>query len=224
MPCGGSRACLFTLLVFFGLLASCGDGSGGTSTSSTAVLSSTPQGDFSISVSPTSVTLFSNASASLSVSVTASGGFSSTVTVTVSGLPSSVTASPASFAIAPGASQKVTFAATNSASGNITVEFNGVSGSLSHSATATLQIQSAVLNSRIQYVSTASGVYNAAYFGLGPVVIYNAAYKRFFFADPDQNLIFVFDAKTEKQLGTVSLPGGWLLDQAPDGARSMSER
>ncbi|HEX7359591.1 MAG TPA: hypothetical protein VF283_03780, partial [Bryobacteraceae bacterium] len=107
-------------------------------------------------------------------------------------------------------------AASTGASGNMTVTFTGVSGSRSHSASAAVQIQSAIQSSRIRYFPTASLSFNLV--PAGPVAIYNAAYKRFFFADSFQNLIFVFDAKTETQLGTIAVPNPMFLDQTPDGS------
>jgi len=62
------------------------------------------------------------------------------VTVTVSGFPGGISSSPASpFILSPGTPQPVTFSAP-AAAGTFTVEFQGVSGTLSHSASATLTV------------------------------------------------------------------------------------
>jgi hypothetical protein len=60
----------------------------------------------------------------------------------MSGLPASVTASPASLTLTPGSAQKVTLTAgTSAATGASTVTFGGTSGALSHTATLALTVQ-----------------------------------------------------------------------------------
>ena len=100
-----------------------------------------PSPDFSISISPLSVaTVVGSTTAPVSVSVTLLNGFTGPVTVTVSGFPDGISSSPASpFVLSPGTPQQVTFSAA-AAAGTFTVEFQGVSGTLSHSASETLTV------------------------------------------------------------------------------------
>ncbi|MFP5234730.1 MAG: hypothetical protein ACLGSD_02415 [Acidobacteriota bacterium] len=122
------------------------------SLSHTATLSLTVQGqstpppasgDFSLTVAPTSASLTAGGNGqTIQVNATPSNGFSSTVSVAISGLPSGVTASPASLSLTPGTAQNVTLTAGSSAAaGSGTVTFTGTSGSLSHAATLSLTVQ-----------------------------------------------------------------------------------
>ncbi len=101
--------------------------------------------DFSLSVNLTSLSVTAGGSAQpVSVSATALNGFTGTISVTISGLPTGVTASPASFTLTPGTPQQVNFTASSSAAaGSSTVEFTGTSGTLSHSASFTLIVSAA---------------------------------------------------------------------------------
>lgn len=122
------------------------------SLSHTATLSLTVQGqstpppvsaDFSLTVSPSSATLTAGgAGQSVSVNAAPTNGFSSTVAIAISGLPSGVTASPASLSLTSGTAQSVTLTASSgAAAGSTTVTFTGTSGSLSHTATLALTVQ-----------------------------------------------------------------------------------
>jgi hypothetical protein len=97
--------------------------------------------DFGISISSSSISIpVGGTSSPLMVSVIGQNGFTEPVTVTVSGFPSGIASTPASpFALSPGASQPVTFSAP-AAAGTFTVEFQGTSGTLSHSASTTLTV------------------------------------------------------------------------------------
>jgi glycoprotein endo-alpha-1,2-mannosidase len=100
-----------------------------------------PAGDFSIVVSPASVsTQVGGTSAPVTVSLNAINGFTGAVNVTVSGFPNGINSSPASsFTVSPGTPQQLTFSAP-AAAGTFTVEFYGASGTLSHSANSTLTV------------------------------------------------------------------------------------
>ncbi|MGA7342558.1 MAG: hypothetical protein WBE72_23955 [Terracidiphilus sp.] len=101
--------------------------------------------DFTISVNVASLSLTAGGSAEpASVSATAINGFTGTIQVTLSGLPAGVTASPATFSLTPGTPQQVDFTAAGSAAaGASTVQFTGASGTLSHSASFTLNVSAA---------------------------------------------------------------------------------
>jgi glycoprotein endo-alpha-1,2-mannosidase len=122
---------LATPLCTLCLLTACGGGSN--------ILVEVP--DFAVTASPPSVSAqVGGTTMPVSVSVTQLNGFSTPVTVTIIGIPNGINSSPASpFMVAPGMSQQVTFSAP-AAAGTFTVQFQGVSGALMHSASATLTI------------------------------------------------------------------------------------
>jgi hypothetical protein len=102
--------------------------------------------DFTMAVTPASVSVTQgSASSPASITVSPLHNFNGSVSVAISGLPSGVTTSPASpFVIAAGASQSVTFSAANSATlGPVNLTFSGTSGSLSHTAGATMSVSAA---------------------------------------------------------------------------------
>ncbi len=96
---------------------------------------------FSIAVSPSSVSTQVGATTSpVTVSLNPVNGFTGTATITVSGFPLGINSSPASsFTVSAGATQQVTFSAS-AAAGTFSVAFQGVSGTHSHSASATLTV------------------------------------------------------------------------------------
>lgn len=100
-----------------------------------------PLGDFSISVAPSAISSqVGGTTSAVTVSLLPQNGFTGTVKVTVSGFPNGINPSPASsFMITAGMSQQVTFSAP-AAAGTFTVEFQGASGTLSHTANATLTV------------------------------------------------------------------------------------
>ena len=102
-----------------------------------------PAQDFTIAISPTSVTQPAGGTAStFNVSVTGQNGFTGSVSISLSGLPAGATTSPASpFAVTQGASQPVTLSVPASiAAGNFTVTANATSGTLTHSSPLQLTV------------------------------------------------------------------------------------
>jgi hypothetical protein len=100
-----------------------------------------PDADFSIVISPASVsTQVGGTSSPVTVSLNPQNGFTGPVTVSVTGFPNGINPSPAApFMLTSGTPQQVTFSAL-AAAGTFTVEFQGGSGTLSHSASATLTV------------------------------------------------------------------------------------
>lgn len=125
----------FTLLVAASFTLGCGHSSSAAGTSP----------DFSLSIDHTSLSLTAGGAAqTVSVSAAAANGFSQSVQVAVSGMPSGVSATPATFTLSPGSSQQVSLAASASAAlGSATLHFNGTAGSLSDGATVALTVTSA---------------------------------------------------------------------------------
>src|SRR5579864_4120326 len=95
--------------------------------------------NFSLSASPSSVSVTQGSNASSTITVTPSGGFTGSVSLSASGLPSGVTAA---FGTNPTTSTStVTFTATATATtGTSTVTITGTSGSLTHTTTITLTV------------------------------------------------------------------------------------
>ena len=111
-----------------------------TSVSLTVNATATP--NFSLSASPSSLTVKQGTSGNSTITDTASGGFTGSVTLSASGLPSGVTAS---FGTNPTTSTSVvTFtASTTATTGTSTVTITGTSGTLTHTTTISLTISSA---------------------------------------------------------------------------------
>ena len=119
-----------------------------THTASVAVTVTAPppaQADFSLAVTPASLSLTVGAAGQpVQLTATALNGFSGTASVALSGLPAGVTANPASLSLTLGTPQSVTLTAGNSAQpGSASVVFTGTSGSLSHTATLALTVTAA---------------------------------------------------------------------------------
>src|ERR1700693_4799672 len=118
------------LIVCIGLLSFVGCGGAPTP------VSSPPAKDFSIALSPATVTVIAGGSHStFAVSTTGQNGFANAVMVTLSGLPAGATASPASpFSVPAGGSQTVALSIPPTvAAGNFTLTANGTSAGLTHS-------------------------------------------------------------------------------------------
>jgi hypothetical protein len=114
-------------------------------TATTALTIASPPPDFSLSVAPTTLSLTAGGTGQ-TVSLTALGfnGFNGTVAVAISGLPTGVTASPATLTLAVGVAQTITLTAAATATvANVTITFTGTSGSLTHATTLALTVQTA---------------------------------------------------------------------------------
>src|SRR5262245_31979658 len=99
--------------------------------------------NFTLSASPTSLTVNRGASGASTITITRSGGFTSAVALSATGLPSGVTATfnPAS---ATGGSSALTLAASSTAAtGAVNVTINGSGGGLSRSTTLSLTVNAA---------------------------------------------------------------------------------
>jgi len=124
-------------------------GASGTLNHSTAValtVNAAPVPDFSISSSPTSVTLTQGGNGSSTVTVTSTNGFSSAVGLTVTGCPANATCTVNPTSVTPVANGSVTSALSlattaSTAAGTYTITIDGTSsGALNHSTTVTLTV------------------------------------------------------------------------------------
>ena len=109
------------------------------STTVTLVVTAPP--NFTISASPTSLSVRRGSSGSYTVTVGSQNGFTGTVNLTVSGVPSRTTAtfSPASIN-GSGSSTLTVSPAKNAARGTFTLTITGASGTLTHSTTVSLTV------------------------------------------------------------------------------------
>jgi hypothetical protein len=117
-------------------------------TSISLTVSATATPNFSLSASPSSLTVKQGTAGSSTISVTPSGGFTGSVTLSNSALPSGVTAS---FGTNPTTSSSLlTFTASSTATvGTSTITVTGVSGTLSHTTTISLTISSSATSSNL---------------------------------------------------------------------------
>jgi IPT/TIG domain-containing protein len=205
-------------------LAGCG--SAGATNPSSSVPPSQPIPDFTLAVTGSPINLTPGSSSVVVVSLAATGGFAQPVSISLSGFPSSITASPATFSLMPGTQQSVTFTAAGTAGiGSTSVTVQAVAGNLNHSTMLTLQVatqpppSSTVHASiRTRYIRTSSFYDpNSLEFAPPHFTAYDGAHRQFFTSNPFLNEIDVFDATSEAQIATIPMPLAWGLDVAPTG-------
>jgi subtilase family serine protease len=137
--------------------------SGSLQASTTLALTVNPSGtaNFTISASPTSVTITQGSNGTSTITITSQNSFSSATTLSASNLPSGVTAGFSPNPVTPPANGSVNSTLTLTASatattGTTTITVTGTSGSLSHSTNITLTVnpsggaQTAVYNSTLK--------------------------------------------------------------------------
>lgn len=119
------------------------NGSGGglnRSTTLSLTVNAPPPPDFTLSVSPSSLTINRGASGGATVTINRTGGFNSVVALSASGLPSGVTAS---FESPPGPVSVISMfiaASSTAATGMTSVTINGSGGGLTRSTTLVLTV------------------------------------------------------------------------------------
>jgi hypothetical protein len=135
-----------------------------THTASLAITVTPPPPDFSLAVSPQSLSVTIGAAGQpVELTATAVNGFTGNVNVALSGLPAGVTANPASLSLTPGTPQSVTLTAgNNTPAGSANVVFTGTSGSLTHTATLALTASSSGVNVTTYHNDNARDGWNAA--------------------------------------------------------------
>jgi len=184
-----------------------------------------PVADFTLSLSSNSISITQGASSpAVNVSVNALNGFSGAVQVTLGTLPAGVTSNPASpFSVAAGAGTPVVFGASaNATTGDFTISLQGTSGSLSHSDTLAVAIQSAVNSAlpRTAYVRTDSNSASDDPFGEPHHrhIAYDPANKHVFVANRAMNRVEVFSTTGPSRVAQISVPGASSADLSADGA------
>jgi hypothetical protein len=157
----------------------------------------------------------------VSLSATAINGFASQVSIQVSGLPTGISISPTSITLTPGIPQQVTFsAAANVATTSQTITFTGVSDSLTHVAQLSLSVSGGTASGpftagRTKYVRTDA---TTEYFQWlnSRWIIYSPVTNYFYVTDPSSNHLIVLDAASETEVGVISVPGAYTVDDTPD--------
>lgn len=216
---GAVRGFQSLVLAFVVFTEACGGG-GGTG----GVQPPPPQPDFVLGLSATSVSVpQGSASSPVIVSITAENGFSATVQVSLTGLPSGVTSNPASpFFVAAGQNVSLEFgAAANAATGQFSITAQGTSGTLSHSQTLSLSVETVApanlpLTSYVENDSVASaddppGQPHRRH------VVFDSGKQRFYVANNAMNRVEVFSATDPALQATVAAPGASSVDLSPDG-------
>lgn len=179
--------------------------------------------DFSLAVTPATLSVETGARQNVTVSAAGSNGFSSSVSVSTSGIPSGVTATPSTFTIGPGGQQNVALTVGPTATAGLySLSFAGTSGSLIHSSQTALTVVAAVTGMhapmRTRALRTDATLYDSIDWQWSPPKFsaYDLKHRRFFVSNSSINKIDVFDAGTEAETATISVPGGpWGLDISP---------
>ena len=217
MPRGVHNS-VFLTSVFAIFVTGCGGGGGG------GTQPPPPRPDFTIGLSTTTVTIAQgSSSAPVNVSVTGLNGFSGTVQVTLSGMPAGVSSNPSSpFSVGNGQQVSVIVGASPSAAtGQYNISAQATSGSLSHSTSLSLTVQSAaVVNfSRSTYlrsdsvptVDTPSGEPRRRQ------IVYDSVGKRVFVANPAMNRVEVYADANPGFQSAIDAPGASSVDMSRDG-------
>jgi hypothetical protein len=122
-------------------------GTGGGKTHTTPVsftVTSSASPDFTLAVSPTSLSVATGTNGTATVSTTVAGGFNSAVALSASGLPTGATAtfSPTSIAAPGSGSSTLTIATGTAAAGTYNLTLTGTGGGKTHTAALALTITS----------------------------------------------------------------------------------
>jgi hypothetical protein len=213
---------LFSLL----LLSGC---SGGSTPAPAPAVAVPP--DFSLTLSSTSLSIpQGGVSQPVTVSINAKNGFAGSVQITLANLPAGVTSNPASpFTVAGGANVSVIFgAAATTATGNSTITAQAVSGSLSHSASFALTIQSSVLANLSRTAYARTDATSSADDPPGEPhhrhIVYDAANHHVFVANRAMNRVEVFSTSNQlpatgigSRVAEIDVPGASSADLSTDG-------
>jgi len=115
--------------------------SGSVTGSATITLTVVAAPNFTVSVSPTSLTLPPNSNPTVTMTVTSVGGFTGSVSLSAANVPSGVSVNFSPSSVNGGGTSVVNFfAQSNTSAGTTNISLVGTSGSLTHSATLALTI------------------------------------------------------------------------------------
>ncbi len=156
--------------------------------------------------------------AQVQVSATGTGGFTGTISVSGSGLPAGVSESPVTFSLTPGQNQSVSLSASGSvAAQSVTLTWTGTAGSLTHNATAKLNVETAPTVSSptrttlVRNDSTPIENTNGYPFAL-QTARYDPVTRNFFVSNTLLNRVEVYSAQTEQLVTTIPVPAPTAMD------------
>jgi hypothetical protein len=187
-----------------------------------------PAADFSVGLSPNSVTVLQGAtSPAINITVNGLNGFTGSVQIALSGLPTGVTSNPTSpLTVAAGATVPILIgAAVNAATGDFTISAQGTSGGLSHGTNLTVTIQNAVGAAfpRTAYAKTDST--SAADDPFGEPhhrhMAYDRVNKHLFVANRAMNRVEVFSTLDQSRAAQISIAGASSADLSADGCSRL---
>jgi hypothetical protein len=186
------------------MMSACGSGQSGTG--------GTNAPDFTLSVSPGSLTLQPGTGGTVQVTLTPVNSFSGTAQVQVQNLPSGVTLSATQFSVSASSPQNVNVATDSSvAAGNYSFAFQGSSGSLSHSATLTVSVNVGNSSpSRADFVPTYDTPESATY---------DMARKLVYVSNPIRGTVDVVSSTTNNVLKRIPIPSPRGLEISIDGSK-----
>lgn len=183
-----------------------------THTMNLAVQVTPPPPDFSLGLSPVSISIAPGGTAQTAVSLTPLNGFSSGASVQISGLPAGVTASSSALTVTAGSPQTVSFSASSGAlATTATAVFTGISGSLTHTINLALQVSPRPfpgdLFMRLPGAEIGRPTVAAAY---------DEVLKEVFYSDLNFNSLEVFSTVDGHKVGEVSIPSPAGLEFSAD--------
>jgi hypothetical protein len=177
-----------------------------------------------VTLSSTSISVSQGGtSAPVTVSVIAQNGFTGNVQVSLSGLPSGMVSNPSgSFTVASGSTGTIVLgASSNEATGSSNLSVQGTSGSLSHSASLSVNVQAATASTlpRTTYARTDSIAYmDAPYSELyHRHAAYDSANKHVFIANSAANCVEVYSTTNQTRVAEISVQGASSVDLSSDG-------
>jgi hypothetical protein len=179
--------------------------------------------ELSVSVQPGQLNVPAGSTGSFEVQVTGTYNGAGTISVQLGTPPSGVKLSPASFTVPGGGGMENVFVETTSAASNGTLTATANYGPYNQSASLSLTIGAAekitpvALSTADQMVRT-DALTPFSSFPEPNYLVYHAATNRFFSTDAYLNQLNVVDAATHTLKTTLSIPGAFGLDQAPDGS------
>lgn len=189
------------------LLSACGGG-GSSSTSSSSVVT-TPSGTFTLSFSPSQISLLPGLSQTLQIQVNGQNGFSGAVTISALNLPSGITVSPASILVNSGGQGSLSIAAVSNAStgsGQITIQALDTPLQIQAQIPATVQPLATPMS---RPFTTLGGQINRGF--------YDESRQLLFVTNLDLNEVDVLSGANLTLQSRISVPQPVGIDQMPDG-------
>ncbi len=152
-----------------------GTGGGLTETTSVSLtVTSAPVPAYTLSASPTAVSVTAGSSGSSTITTAVSGGFSSAIALSSSGAPSGVTVSfsPTSIAAPGSGTSTVTFTvASGTTAGTYPITITGTGGGITHTASVNLTVSAAAQGTFTVSVSPTSGYLDQGQSGYAVVTV-----------------------------------------------------